>query len=453
MATIGASEVIRTRTTPPWRYAIGMFGTSIPINMIKGSVLLFYVDILGLDIGFYAGVMVVYAIIDALDNPAFGYLSDRTRTRFGRRKPWLIIGAPLLAIGLVAYFSPPAGLTGISLVVWYAIFAIMSEMVDSMINANYGALLPELFPLEKARAKANSLRQGFQLVALVISLALTPLLTTSIFGTSKTTQGFTTTAIIYAILGAGVILLMGTWIHEPPSHAKAPKPKLWPTVKAILTNKWFWQIGFANACYGAGLALVLAGLQLYVKYSLGIAVAWATVLQATVILVAVGGLVLWTFVIRRKGAGWTWRVAFATYAVGFVPLFFAHDLISAILGSLVLGIGWAGMMSTNDLIVSRVIDEDAAGHGEHREGVTIASFGMFGRLNGMLSGFALASLSAMFGYHSGDDPGSNPALAWRVYMTVYPFILAVIGLAIAWFIKLPQNKVEPEDVLPEGLPQ
>src|SRR5665647_2707831 len=198
MATIGASEVIRTRTTPPWRYAIG---------------------------------------------------------------------------------------------------AIMSEMVDSMINANYGALLPELFPLEKARAKANSLRQGFQLIALVIALALTPLLTTSIFGTSKTTQGFTTTAIIYAILGAGVILLMGTWIHEPPSHAEAPKPKLWPTVKAILTNKWFWQIGFANACYGAGLALVLAGLQLYVKYSLGIAVAWATVLQATVILVAVGGLVLWTFVI------------------------------------------------------------------------------------------------------------------------------------------------------------
>ena len=222
MATIGASEVIRTRTTPPWRYAIGMFGTSIPINMIKGSVLLFYVDILGLDIGFYAGVMVVYAIIDALDNPAFGYLSDRTRTRFGRRKPWLIIGAPLLAIGLVAYFSPPAGLTGISLVVWYAIFAIMSEMVDSMINANYGALLPELFPLEKARAKANSLRQGFQLIALVISLALTPLLTTSIFGTSKTTQGFTTTAIIYAILGAGVILLMGTWIHEPPLTPRPP---------------------------------------------------------------------------------------------------------------------------------------------------------------------------------------------------------------------------------------
>lgn len=428
--------------TPPWRYAIGMFGTSIPINMIKGSVLLFYVDILGLDIGFYAGVMVVYAIIDALDNPVFGYLSDRTRNPRGRRKPWLLVGAPLLGVALIAYFSPPAGLTGISLVVWYAIFAILSEMVDSMINANYGPLLPELFPDEKQRAKANSLRQGFQLVALVISLALTPLLTTRIFGTSSTTEGFTTTAIIYAILGAGVILLMATGIHEPPSHSDVPRPQLIPTVKAILTNSWFWQIGAANACYGAAMALVLGGLQLYVKYSLGIAVGWATLLQGVVILVAVAGLVAWTAVIRRRGAGWTWRVAFTTYAVGFIPLFFARDLVSGMAGSILLGFGWAGMMSTNDLIVARVLDEDAAQHGAHREGIMVAAFGMFGRLNGVLSGVALGSLALFFGYHSGDDPGSDPGMAFRMYMTVYPFVLASLGAVIAWLITLPENRTD-----------
>lgn len=441
MATLEEAHV---KTTPPWRYAVGMFGTSIPITMIKGSVLLFYVDILGLDIGFYAGVMVVYAIIDALDNPVFGYLSDRTRTRWGRRKPWLVVGAPILGLGLIAYFSVPGGLTGISLVVWYAVFAILCEMVDSLLNANYGGLLPELFPVERTRAKANSLRQGLQLVALVISLALTPLLTTQVFGTQTTTKGFTTTAVIYAVIATAVIMFMGFGIHEPAAHAEAPKPKLWPTVKAIVTNSWFWQIGLAGACYGAAMALVLAGLQLYVKYSLGIAVAYATVLQVTVIALAVGGLAFWTWVIRKRGAGWTWRVAFLTFAIGFIPLFFARDLISAILGSLVLGVGWSGMMSTNDLIVARVLDEDAASHGEHREAVTISAFGMFGRLNGVISGFALASLASLYGYHSGDDPGTDPALAWRMYMTVYPFVLAIVGAAIAWTIKLPQNKAEAE---------
>src|SRR5690606_25985746 len=169
--------------TPAWRYAIGMFGTSIPINMIKGSMILFYVDILGLDVRAYGVVMVIYAVIDAIDNPVLGHLSDRTRTRFGRRRPWLLIGAPLLAASMIAFFSAPDTLDGIGLVLWFAVFAILCEAFDSMLNANYGALLPELFPRERTRAVANGLRQGFQLVALVISLAVTPLLTTSVFGT------------------------------------------------------------------------------------------------------------------------------------------------------------------------------------------------------------------------------------------------------------------------------
>src|SRR5690606_40377494 len=89
--------------TPAWRYAIGMFGISIPINMIKGSMILYYVDILGLDVRAYGVVMVIYAIIDAIDNPVLGHLSDRTRTRFGRRRPWLLVGAPMLAACMIAF--------------------------------------------------------------------------------------------------------------------------------------------------------------------------------------------------------------------------------------------------------------------------------------------------------------------------------------------------------------
>lgn len=151
-----------------------MFGTSIPINMIKGSMILCDVDILGLDVRAYGVVMVIYAVIDALDNPVLGYLSDRTRTRYGRRRPWLVIGAPLRAASMIAFFSAPTSLDGIGLVLWFAVFAIACEAFDSMHNANYGALLPELYPFERRRAVANGLRQGFQLVALVISRSRSP---------------------------------------------------------------------------------------------------------------------------------------------------------------------------------------------------------------------------------------------------------------------------------------
>ena len=70
-----------------FNYAIGMFGTSIPINMLKTYAAIYYVDSLGLTTKQFAAILSIYAFIDALDNPIYGFLSDRTRTRWGRRRP------------------------------------------------------------------------------------------------------------------------------------------------------------------------------------------------------------------------------------------------------------------------------------------------------------------------------------------------------------------------------
>ncbi|MEO3868848.1 MFS transporter [Nonomuraea sp. B12E4] len=423
--------------TPAWRYAAGMLGTSIPINMIKGSMILFYVDILGLDVRAYGAVMVIYAVIDALDNPLLGHLSDRTRTRFGRRRPWLLVGAPMLAACMIAFFSTPTSLEGMGLVLWFAVFAILCEAFDSMLNANYGALLPELYPRERDRAVANSLRQGFQLVALVVSLAVTPVLTTSVFGTEDSTQGFQITAIIYGVIALVVIAFMALSARERPRYSTRERSLLLPSVWSIVRNPLFWTVGLTGACYGIAMALVLSGFQLYVRYSLGLAVANALYLQGIAIVVSAAGLVVWTRVVARRGALWTWRLAFALLAVSFAALFLATDLGTAIAASVFVGVGWSGMLATNDLIVARVLDADAARNGQHREGLFLSAFGFFGRLNGIVTGLALTSLGVFFGYNSGDDPGADPGLAFRVYLSAYPFVLTAIGAVAARFITVP----------------
>ncbi|MGW0481273.1 MFS transporter [Nonomuraea sp. NPDC003214] len=440
--------------TPAWRYAIGMLGTSIPINMIKGSMILFYVDILGLDVRAYGAVMVIYAVIDAIDNPLLGHLSDRTRTRYGRRRPWLLAGAPMLAACMIAFFSAPESLDGIGLVLWFAVFAILCEAFDSMLNANYGALLPELYPKERDRAVANSLRQGFQLVALVISLAVTPVLTTGVFGTEDSTEGFRTTAIIYGVIAFAVIAFMALGARERPRYSTRERPRLLPSVWSIVRNRMFWTVGLTGACYGIAMALVLSGIQLYVRYSLGLPVGNALYLQGIVILVTAGGLVVWTRVVARRGALRAWRLAFAVLAVGFAALFLATDLVTAIAAGVLVGAGWSGMLATNDLIVARVLDADAVRNGEHREGLFLSAFGFFGRLNGIVTGLALTSLGVFFGYNSGDDPGADPGLAFRVYLCVYPFALTAAGAIAARFVSVPLETVPLETVpLETGPPE
>ncbi|NCD20292.1 MAG: MFS transporter [Actinobacteria bacterium] len=437
---------------PTWRYSIGMFGLAIPINTIRVSTLLFYVDILGLDVRAYGTVMAVYAVLDAIDNPILGHLSDRTRSRWGRRRPWLVIGAVVLTAGLVGFFSAPDTLDGVALVAWFAFFAILCEAADSMYAANYNALLPELFPEEHQRAGANSLRQGFQLLAFAIALAATPVLTTSVFGTEDSPEGFRTTAILYAAIAVAALLFMALNVREDPTRATEDHAGFLTGAGVILRNPHFWLVGIATACYLVPLAFVLAGIQLYVKYSLGLPVAYSLWLIGSSIVIAAAGLPVWTAVVRRRGAPFAWRVAFVFLAAGFVPFYFATSLATAMAGLAVVAVGWSGLLATNDLIQARVLDDDVRRHGQHREGLFLSAFGFFSRITGATAGIGLGSLGFLFGYYSGDDPGPDPGMAFRVAVSVYPFVVAVIGVILSMVIRVPEAGVEVPSLTSEDRP-
>ncbi|GMA30095.1 MFS transporter [Litorihabitans aurantiacus] len=423
-----------------------MFGTSIPINLIKGSMLYFYVDLLGMDAAIYAAVYAVYGILDAIDNPVFGYLSDRTRSRWGRRKPYLVVGSLVLLGGTIALFSVPGPVaaSATALVIWFATFAILSEMADSVINANYGALLPELFPAERVRANANGIRQGAQLVAMILALGLTPILAQNVLGCpvdsatcDDPTIGYSRLAVIFAILGVGVILYMAFGVRENPRISGEERPAFLTSIKQIVTNRYFWTIGVVNACYGSAIAIVLNGLQLYVRYTLGGDGVDATILQVAVVVGAIGMLALWARAVRRFGAERVWKTALPIAAVAFLPIYLADSLLTAVLAGLCIAVGYSGVLATNDLIMARVLDDDARRHGVHREGIFLSAFGVLGRLNGLIVAGALASLTVVFGYRSGADPGEDPATTFRVYLSIYPAALLMIGTLVSRFVRVP----------------
>lgn len=415
--------------TRPWRYAVGMFGTSIPISMFLTYMAFFYIDRHGLDARVYAAVMIGYAVLDAIDNPVYGYLSDRTRSRYGRRRPWLVIGAPLLALSLIAFFSPPEGAAGWALVAWFAGFAVLTETLDSLVNANYGALLPELFPDQKRRAVANSLRQGCQLVALIISVALTPMIASLI--------GYQTTAIIYGALAAVVIVYMALGAHEDPGAQESREPGIIESVRAIFGTATFWRIAIANGAYAGTIALVLAGTPFFVKYSLGLPDSDATYLLATVILISIGMLAVWTRAVHRLGPLRVWRLALVLLAASLVPMYFASSLLTAIAAGAFVGLGYSGVIASVDLVIARIIDADAARTGLRREGMFIAAFGFFNRLGGVLKSLAFLAIVALFGFVSGDEPGERPDEAARFLMTVFPFMLVLVAAVTARFVRLP----------------
>jgi GPH family glycoside/pentoside/hexuronide:cation symporter len=308
---------------------------------------------------------------------------------------------------------------------------MLAGTLDSVINANYAALFPELFRDDASRANANAMRQAFQLVAMIISIALTPMVTEAI--------GYSLTAILYGILGGAVILYMTFSCREAGFAPEEERPQLLQSLRDLFTNRKFWIAGFANAFYSAAMALVLASMPFFVKYALALSEGQSTFLFAAVLLIAIGCVAVWARLVRRFTLMPVWRASLVTLAVAFIPLYFANSLVSAIICAAVVGFGFAGVITTMDLIGARIMDEDTQKHDLRREGIIANALGFMNRLSGLFTSAAFYSVSFLFGFKSGLEPGTQPDQAARFLLTVFPPILMVISFAFSFFIDFPDT--------------
>lgn len=428
------SNTSTLKKTSPFRYGIGMFGTSMPINMFKSFAAIFYVDMLGLDMKKYSLVLFIYTFVDAIDNPVYGFLSDRTRTKWGRRRPWLIIGAPLLVLCFILFYNVPSFVESEKgmLFIYMLLMYILTGTLDSLVNANYGALFPELFQSDSERAKTNGIRQICQLFAMAISIALTPMITEKI--------GYRKTSLIYGILAVAVMMYSFIGCKENTNYEELEKPRLLDSIIALIKNPHFWIFGFAGAFYSAAFALISQALPFYVKYNLGLGGSSTTIMLGIVLGVAVIGIVIWSRISKKVAVMKIWRTGFIIMAIGFVPLYFAKTLPVAVVIAGVMGFGIAACLTTMDCIGAKIVDDDYQRNGVKREGIINSLMGVMNRLNGLYTSLAFYIASSCFGFVNGDEPGDNPALASKILLCVFPFAAMVVASIITFFLKLPEKK-------------
>lgn len=418
-------------------YALGMFGTSIPINMFKTWALTFYVDKLALiTTAQFALITFIYTFLDAVDNPIYGFLSDRTRTRFGRRKPWLAIGAPLLILAYIFFFNPPAFLAPGSSFSYILLMYCLTGTLDSLINTNYGALFPELFPNEADRGHTNIIRHIFELLAMAFSIALTPIITEKL--------GYGTTAIVYGSVALVVILLMAFSAHENLDVQKEAQPGLWETIRDIVKNPHFWLFGVTNGCYAAGIGLAQAVVGLYTKYYLGREDGLSsTILLGIFLVCAIACMPIWGKIMRKYLVMKTWRIAFLGVTLFVIPLFFTKNYILAAVAIAFLGACVSGMFATMDLVGSKILDEDRLKNGKRREGLYNSLISILNKVSGLFTSGAYLLVSVLFGYEDGNNVGSNPGMAARFLLVVAPFVLFAAGYVLSHFLKFDEQYEVP----------
>lgn len=421
------------RKTHPFPYALGMLGITIPGQMIGAYLVFFYNDVLGIPLAMISLVKVFATIWDAINDPLFGYLSDRTRTKIGRRKPWMLICIPLYCISYIFLFSPPLSVQkGYLLVVYYAVFSMLTETLTTISSVNYHSLFPELFIENRLRTRSNALRQAFQLVGLIVGVTLAPILIEK--------YGYSITATFMILVGMFFYLIAAFSVHERPEYIESEVPKLKDSLKAVITNKNFWTVSLTNFFYQASLALLLLSIPYFIKYTLGLSEANAAYLTGAVFITAIPAMYLWVKVIDWFGAMTAWRSSLIFLGIAVIPTFFVDTLVSSMIAGAFIGIGIAGVTANIDLIYAKVIDADAEISNLRREGIYFSGFQFIIHFSGLAKSLVLLLVTLIFGFVDGNNPGEHPDLAARFMMSVFPAILMAVSFILSFFVKFKDEK-------------
>jgi GPH family glycoside/pentoside/hexuronide:cation symporter len=368
-------------------YCCGAIATAISYQAFSTYIIFFYVDTLKLPVYLIGTAMLVYGIWNAFNDPLFGFLSDMTRTRWGRRIPYILGGAVPFGIIFFLLWVPP--FNGIeqttALFIYFLVVICLFDGIYTLTILNWAALFPEMFPGLEERAQVNAIRQSFGMIGLLLGIALPPLLYSN--------YGWPSLGLVFGWI-VSLALIVAAWgSHERKEYSKDRPLGLWTAFKDTAGNRSFDTFVTVNLFFQYAFTLILATIPFFAKYVLLADPQGVSVMLAAAFLTAIPMLFVWKRIAIRLGTKKAMLTALACLICSLAPLFFLNNFALIVLNAALLGASLAGFILISDLILSDIIDEDEVNTGVRREG---AYFGMNAFITRFAIGLEAFSLSAVF---------------------------------------------------------
>jgi len=353
----------------------------------------------------------------------------RTHTRWGRRRPFIMIFLVPLALVMFLLFYPPLSYGVISEIVnfiYFLIIIIIFEFCYTSYDINLTSMLPEIFITEEARIKANNIRQVFAIIGLVFAFIFPSFFISDYSNPASLPQYHVFgISLIIIILTVGIVFLKFT-PREKPEFQQDYKnlPGFFQSFKICLKNKSFrWALVPFMADFFID-AMLPTIVPLYGKYVLGIGegetLLLSLLLGATFISAAIAITFIWKPIARRIGIRKMWILSSVIWIITLAPMMFISDRWSGLIVFFLAGIGLAGSMYSKDLIVSDIIDEDEVKTGIRRDASYFGIYIFFLRVGNIFVYFAISLVFTNVG--------------WAVFEPEHVTAEVVLGLRILGFV-------------------
>ncbi|MEL4895554.1 MFS transporter [Crocosphaera sp. Alani8] len=428
-------------------YGVGELSGSLPSNILVFFFLFFLTDVAGLKPGMAGIIVMIGKIWDAINDPLIGWLSDRTRSRFGRRYPWMILGSIPLGLSCILLWTISPGDGQTFQVIYYTIIALVFYTAFTAVLLPYSALSAELTQDYNERTNLISFRSAFSIGGSIVSLIVAEVIFSLFDNQAKQ----------YSLLGlvAGIIAtisifisILGTYKRYKEVHKygynsqKNSSLSIKENIFLILTNFPFICVMIIYLCSWLSVQTIAAILPYFVINYMGLTEEHFTRMAIFVQGTALIMMIFWNYMSQRFGKKTIYLMGIPFTIVAELGLFLLQpgQVILMYIIAIIAGIGIATAYIVPWSMLPDVVDLDQLKTGERREGIFFAlvvqlqKIGIAGAL--LLVGKILDSA----GYIP-KSTGQQPETAlWAIRMIIgpIPITLLIIGFFFAYLYPITQ---------------
>ena len=366
-------------------------------------------------------------IWDAVSDPMAGYLSDRTESRFGRRRPWLY--ASVLPMAVVPYllWNPPGLLDGMLLIAWTTVAILLYETAITVWFVPHSALGAELSMAHHERTRVFAYRQFAWYVGFLVCVGALHLLTVS-----EDRRG---TALMISLLaggGAGLLILFGTArVRERLEHVGRGARNPIKAIKDVLVNRYARLLILVFLIENIGTASLGILAPYFMQYIMHEESAYSLLLLShfipTILIIPAA-----VWLSRRFGKKTVWFIAMLFSAGAYVGKFFAGpgELIYLLTVTMATGIGTGIGTVVGPSVQADVVDFDEYETGERKEGSYFAIWNFIRKGAAGLVAALTGILLQWAGFEPNVEQSEGTLMTIRVLYTVLPAVMISVGALV-----------------------
>lgn len=419
-------------------YGMGDVGCNFSWMFVGNFLMIFYTDVFGISMSAVATLMLFSRFWDAINDPIIGGLSDKTHTRWGRYRPWLLFAAPLTALVLILTFWAHPDWSQTHKIIYMAVTYCILVLGYTCVNIPYGTLCGAMTQNMTERAQINTSRSVSAMIAIgIINIITIPLI--EWLGNGNARQGYLLIAILYGTIFAVCHIFCFAKTKEVVEVPVAQKIPLRLQLQAVAKNKPYLLALLGQVLFGFILYGRNADLLYYFTYVENDAVLFTYYSMAIIIPSIIGAACFPKVFQLTSNKGWAASVfAFGT-GITIIALFFFSPVTSLIPFYLFAALSQFFFSGFNTAIYA--IIPDCVEYGEWRTGIRNDGFQYafisLGNKIGMALGTALLALSLGWaGYEANTTQNEAVVAIMRHSFSTIPGILWVVTALALFFYKL-----------------